>query len=570
MNISSISLNSFKSNDIKKLDDNKEIAKNMEKTSQQKLPVPSASLMLAFTGGYSLDIHHVFKNVADYQFPQDVKEMVAQEIKSNPDTKKTLYDVHFEKYKGILDCYSLDELKEKYPEFQDVISVYDINAKEGSFADKFLNKECDAFPPNEDLTLQLIKLYWGQGFSLSDLSDFVAENSEDGKGINLHYLMTKKLNIPVMNHRYAEILKLSNKEYNEKFTSQMSIKLREAKEAKEQIAQGEPVIIPSGELSESHKKHISEQLKAHYKKYPEKILDMSLRQKRFYEENPEKRKEMSDIMFIAWNETNEGKSVLKYLRKFVKKYNGSSVTDKELLLKEKIKGDKKSAIVAFWDKNPWAKEKMSIAVKSGIEIYKKDKADLEVIQSMHTVKGKSISFNIAPRKLRDEIRKWGHENGIDVQHYVALTDTAYNENEFPLEGLDNNKYIIENNKLVGKYCKTHRGAQETIFACLTATLQKFPSILLNRKDLPDCLRNNPRNLLYILNVYEKAWDMFQLPKLKGQYSEDDILCCIDQMRKIYFVIMLAALEIGCEELGSIMNEELDKTFDEKPWLKKAI
>lgn len=571
MDISLISLNNFKSNDIKKSNNNKKVVQNMEKAQEQKLVVPSASLMLAFTGGYSLDIHHVFKNVADYQFPLDIKEMVAQEINSDRNTQKTLYDVHFEKYQGIEDCYSLDELKEKYPEFQDVISIYNVDAKEGSFADKFLNNECEVFANNEDLTLQLIKLYWGQGFSLSDLSDYVAENSKDKKGINLHYLMRQKLNIPFMDPRYAQILKLSNKEYNEKFTSQMSIKLREAKEFKEQMAQGEAVTIPRGELSESHKKHISESLKAYYQENPEKILDMSLRQKKFFEENPEKREEMSSIMSIAWNETREGKSVLKYLRKFIKKYNGSSVSDKELILKEKIEDDKKTAIAAFWDKNPWAKEKMSIAVKSGIEIYKKDKADLELIESMRTVKGKSLSFNLAPRKFRDEIKKWGQEHDIDVQHFIVLLGMVYKDGQPFSQECGNNKYVIENEKLTTEYAKSHPETLQIVVNCLLQTLNKFGVKLKAKRDLPVCLRKNPENLEFIIKAFNEASIQNGMPIL-DEYGKFGISTneqySMNQIKDVYAAVMHAALELGCEELGKFMDEELDKTYDENSWLIK--
>ena len=117
-----------------------------------------------FLGGYSLDLSMVNKNLKKEEFPPDILELVQLILKNNPNPQnKTLYDIHFEKYKNILECYSLEELKETYPEFKDVISVFDVEAEKNSFIGEFLEEKSDNFYTEEDLTLQLIKLYGGQG-----------------------------------------------------------------------------------------------------------------------------------------------------------------------------------------------------------------------------------------------------------------------------------------------------------------------------------------------------------------------------------------------------------------------
>ena len=62
----------------------------------------------------------------------------------------------------------------------------------------------------------MIKLYWGEGFSLSDLRKYAA-------GQDLHYTM-KKLNIPFVSRDYGHILKLSDPEYNARLTREMTEK----------------------------------------------------------------------------------------------------------------------------------------------------------------------------------------------------------------------------------------------------------------------------------------------------------------------------------------------------------
>ena len=139
---------------------NKKIQQSAKKQNIQQLPqIKNINYFPCFLGGYSLDLSKVAENLSEEKFPPDIFELTQKTLKNGNAKNKTLYDIHFEKYKGVLDCYSLDELKEKYPEFKDVISVYDIETKENSFIDDFLKGKSEVFSDSEDLTLQLIKLY---------------------------------------------------------------------------------------------------------------------------------------------------------------------------------------------------------------------------------------------------------------------------------------------------------------------------------------------------------------------------------------------------------------------------
>ena len=48
---------------------------------------------------------------------------------------------------------------------KDVKSIYEIESKKGFIGD-FLNGKNNKFPSDPDLTLQLIKLYWGEGLPM--------------------------------------------------------------------------------------------------------------------------------------------------------------------------------------------------------------------------------------------------------------------------------------------------------------------------------------------------------------------------------------------------------------------
>ena len=142
--------------------------------------MPTTAQYLAFLG-YSGDLRETYKHLTFDECPFQIYNNILAELSKNNPDDKTLYDVHFEKYKHILDCYSLDELKQNFPEFKDVFSAYDVEALPDSVVGDFQNGESEIFTTEEDLALQLVKLYWGQGFSLNDLSDFVAQHSSDNQ-----------------------------------------------------------------------------------------------------------------------------------------------------------------------------------------------------------------------------------------------------------------------------------------------------------------------------------------------------------------------------------------------------
>ena len=380
---------------------------SINQTALPKVPFVPTNQYLAFLGGYTIDLAQTYEKLKEDEYPQDIRKMVQEELAS-PDTYKTLYDVHFEKYKGINDCFSLDELKEKYPEFRDVISAYDVDAKEESFIGVWQNDESDLFPIEEDLTLQLIKLYWGQGFSLNDLSRFIKENSSNSNATTkLYYAMTEKLNIPLMSRHYAPVLKLSNKEYNERFTSEMGAKLQEARERRLQKEEGEPVYIPRGPMSQAQRNNISEGLKEYYRENPEAVYAISKRQKEYYQNHPEKREELSEVLNYAWNSSYDGKNVRKELSKYLKKYHNHDISDDKLINPLNLTKEEKNALKAFWQYRPHNKARFSEAMKAGWE-------NLKSIQEYFDGRcesGVKISMDIVPDALNEEIRKWAKENG---------------------------------------------------------------------------------------------------------------------------------------------------------------
>ena len=272
--------------------------KTTENIPQQYGTLPSTRQYLSFTGGYSLNLAETIKNLDKLAqkdssiYPKNIREWAGMILESGNKAKQTLIGIHKKYYETLKNCTTLDDARNKFPEFAEVLSDAQVKFTEGSFGDEVKKGSLEYFSKDEDLSLQLLKLYYGEGFSLNDLKNYTG-------GKYIYYTM-KKLNIPLQSRHYGHILKISDPEYNERLTAEMTYKRRLSLDKKAK-AEGEPVYIPRGPLSKEHREHISEGLKKYYQENPERIWAMSAKQKEFYRQNPEKSEEFSRVLKRAWN-----------------------------------------------------------------------------------------------------------------------------------------------------------------------------------------------------------------------------------------------------------------------------
>lgn len=361
---------------------NKVQKNNIEQNKIENLASVSASYMLAFTGGKSLNLEQTVKQIEQFgSFPPDIKEEAEQIIKEGNPDNKTLIDVHKEKYEGLNYLDNIDDIKELYPEFEGVLPDSAVEIREGSFMDDVKKGKIPYFDKNQDVAVQLLQMYWGEGFSLNDLKTQFA-----GKSINSVF---EKLNIPKTDRTYGYYLKFSDKEYNERFTSKMSERLKGRH--REKIARKDGVYIPRGPLTPEHKANISKGLIKHYTEHPEKALEMSERQKRFYEEHPEEKIKFSEVMLRAWGK-REAAPIKKALSRFLKR----PLTDEELSNIFAQDKETKAKMQAFWDKNKWAKDKFS-------NLMKKSWARQKELDEMGLIYEPFYTANLIPKKMQEKI-----------------------------------------------------------------------------------------------------------------------------------------------------------------------
>lgn len=350
---------------------------NYQTTPQQSIQeqpkydkLPSTQQYLAFTGGASLNLAETVKKLNilarknSKTYPPNIREWLELALEEGSKAKETLITVHKKYFSSLKDCFTLDEVKTRFPEFQDVIPASTVKPQEGSLLDKFQKGELEFFDNDEDLSVQLIKLYWGEGFSLNDLKRYA-------DGIDLYHTM-KRLNIPRASQDYGHYLKFSDPQYNERLTAEMTEKRLQALDRRAQIQEGEPVHIPRGPLSEQHKQRISEGLNRYHQENPEAVYQMSERRKEFYRQNPERAEELSRVLKKAWG-VNSGENIRKAMSRFFKdkKIPMLNLEEPATMTREQSR-----TMGEFWGANPWAKKSWSKAMEYG---WKKVKQENEAV-----------------------------------------------------------------------------------------------------------------------------------------------------------------------------------------------
>lgn len=372
----------------------------------------ASALLLNFNGGASLNLKSTIENLEflgatfnkmERIFPPKVKETAAQIIGSGNPQNLKLVDVHKSIFGRLKDCSTLEDIKALFREeklFDDVLSASDVEFMPNSYAQKLINGENQYFTKDEDLSVQLIKLYWGEGFSLTDLKTYT-----DGKDIN-HLL--NKLNIPKRDQHYGSYLKLSDEEYNTRITREMAQKRMETLDRRAAEQEGEPVYIPRKPLSDLHRQHISEGLIRYYQENPQACYNISQRQREFYEKNPEQKLIFSEVLKRAWAlKSAEGikKALSKHLsRSGIKNFNFSQLTDP-------LSMDNKMALAMknFWASNEWARKSYSKNMQYGWKTVKED------LENPRTIM-------LFPIEFISDIMKFAKSKGREFDMVDVITD----------------------------------------------------------------------------------------------------------------------------------------------------
>lgn len=498
------------------------------------LPLPTTAQYLAFTGGYSLDLASTVKNLDKLAqkksnvYPPQIREWAGIILEEGNKAKETLINIHKKFYESIKDCFSLDEVKKKFPEFKDVIPSKNIKSQEGSFIDDFQKGKLEYFDKEEDLSLQLLKLYWGEGFSINDMRRYA-----DGKDIS--YAM-KKLNIPLTDRTYGKVLKLSDPEYNARLTKEMTAKRLEALDRKAQEATGEPVFIKRGPMSEEHKKHISEGLLRYYEQNPEAVYNLSERQKEFYAQNPERAKIMRRVTTKAWHIFGADR-IKDAMSAFMKKNGIHTFSSSKLENPLEFTKEESAMMKKFWASNDWARKSYS---KNMTYAWKKVKEEQNIIYQVR----------LAPRSFIQKIKNWAEKQGIHLK-----------DEDF-IGKLDPNN--IKNNHQNSSISSYTRAFVDSVEGESTVMANSFFLALLNinreisKMDLSKADNETKSLCKFIQGIIKTS--LFENPNLPFEQTQFKVLDA-NEVQHVYGVLRNTCLESFNPKLAGIFEKHMDKAYD---------
>lgn len=511
--------------------DNQQITSADEKA---KLPVPSAAQILSFTGGYSLNLAETIKHLDKLAskksdvYPPQIREWAGIILEEGNKTKETLISVHKKFYESLKDCFTLDEAKKKFPEFKDVIPAENVKVHEGSFIDDFQKGKLEYFDNDEDLSLQLLKLYWGEGFSINDLRRY-----SDGKNLS-HTL--NKLNIPTVDRTYGQLLKLSDPEYNERLTKEMTAKRLAALDRKAQEASGEPVYIKRGSLSAEHKKHISEGLQKYYEQNPEAVYNLSERQRKFYEENPDRAKLLSRVTTKAWYVFGADK-IKAAMSAFMKKQGVKTFDTSKLETPLALTKEESSVMKKFWASHDWARKSFS---KNMTYAWKKVKEEQTIVYDVR----------LAPQNFIKRMVKWAEEHGINLKEedFIGKFD--------PNGGEKNYK-----NSLLDKY--TRAFVDSTPGGSTMMANSYFLALLninreISKMDLSKFDKETAATCRAIQRIIKES--LFEHPDLPFEENAFKILDAND-VQAVFGILRTSCLEIYNPKLSKMFERHMDKAYD---------
>lgn len=161
---------------------------------------------ISFGGRFSAD--ELIKKIGEDNFPNQEIVRRLRALGSSKDF--SLYNIHLDYYKDLLDCQTLDEAKELYPEFRDVVDAKDIDITsvdkksalykiyQGDFKDVNI----------EDLSLEILKNYYGKLISTGKQEEYWGISRNTINSI-LNKLNIKKLD----NGNYLHIITSQSSEY---------------------------------------------------------------------------------------------------------------------------------------------------------------------------------------------------------------------------------------------------------------------------------------------------------------------------------------------------------------------
>ena len=139
-----------------------------------------------------------------YLLPKRMQDIVDKIIKNNIEYKGSLRDLHLSVYKPLLECKTLDEARNIFPEFKDVLELNNVTQRGTANLRKIKEKM-----PLSDFSLYMLKERWGKLKTMQETANDLGFNSRCAIS-----WFAEKSRIPDLGKNYQALLKASDEEMN--------------------------------------------------------------------------------------------------------------------------------------------------------------------------------------------------------------------------------------------------------------------------------------------------------------------------------------------------------------------
>ena len=172
-------------------------------------------------GAKKLSADELIAKIGEENFPSP--EIIKRLKDLGDSTDFSLYDIHLDYYRDLLDCSTLEEVKKLYPEFIDVIDAEDVDLDmlDGRNIFKRIMQNKVKNISTKTIALDLLKNYYGRLHPVRQQPEYYNLSKESTKNI------LSLLNIKEFDKQYSQIIYYQNPEYLSRRSEQQITKWQE-------------------------------------------------------------------------------------------------------------------------------------------------------------------------------------------------------------------------------------------------------------------------------------------------------------------------------------------------------
>lgn len=163
----------------------------------------------SFGAAKDINLKYIYQNHYDV-LPKRIQDSVKELVQAGKHDSTTLYDLHKEKYAPLLECKTLDDVRNEFIEFREVLDASVVVKRPNTANIKKMRETVEL----EDLSLYLLKERWGKLKSLDEIAKDFGLKSRN----QIAWFMDK-LQIPTFPKNYTTLLRSSDESLNEVIAS---------------------------------------------------------------------------------------------------------------------------------------------------------------------------------------------------------------------------------------------------------------------------------------------------------------------------------------------------------------